>query len=156
MLNRLNVCIATLTCLDIQPRWELCFVILKKENPVCKPSLSLRLFADLPSLNWSCYNWNSVYCQVPPAHTHMHAYVHRHIPKSPPDSFSSSLSFCSPAEFNARVSQICLPPERYIVSEGTRCEIAGWGETRGKYNPSEVPTSCSTLLLRIINKRCLP
>uniref|UniRef100_A0A674PQJ0 Macrophage stimulating 1 n=1 Tax=Takifugu rubripes TaxID=31033 RepID=A0A674PQJ0_TAKRU len=36
-----------------------------------------------------------------------------------------------PAEFNERVSQICLPPERYIVPEGTTCEIAGWGETRG-------------------------
>ncbi|XP_061905551.1 hepatocyte growth factor-like protein [Entelurus aequoreus] len=35
------------------------------------------------------------------------------------------------AQFNERVSQICLPPERYIVAEGTVCEIAGWGETRG-------------------------
>uniref|UniRef100_A0A7N6AU40 Macrophage stimulating 1 n=1 Tax=Anabas testudineus TaxID=64144 RepID=A0A7N6AU40_ANATE len=36
-----------------------------------------------------------------------------------------------PAQFNERVSQICLPPERYIVAEETSCEIAGWGETRG-------------------------
>ncbi|XP_035486378.1 hepatocyte growth factor-like protein isoform X2 [Scophthalmus maximus] len=36
-----------------------------------------------------------------------------------------------PAQFNERVSQICLPPERYIVAEGTTCEIAGWGETKG-------------------------
>lgn len=39
--------------------------------------------------------------------------------------------FFSPAQFNERVSQICLPPERYIVPEGTICEIAGWGETKG-------------------------
>uniref|UniRef100_A0A8D0D7Q3 Macrophage stimulating 1 n=1 Tax=Sander lucioperca TaxID=283035 RepID=A0A8D0D7Q3_SANLU len=32
---------------------------------------------------------------------------------------------------SSRISQICLPPERYIVAEGTTCEIAGWGETRG-------------------------
>lgn len=43
--------------------------------------------------------------------------------------------FSSPAEFNERVSQICLPPERYIVPEGTSCELAGWGETRGKSEP---------------------
>ncbi|CAB1353400.1 unnamed protein product, partial [Coregonus sp. 'balchen'] len=36
-----------------------------------------------------------------------------------------------PAQFNERVSQICLPPERYIVPDGTLCEIAGWGETQG-------------------------
>uniref|UniRef100_A0A8K9XR73 Macrophage stimulating 1 n=1 Tax=Oncorhynchus mykiss TaxID=8022 RepID=A0A8K9XR73_ONCMY len=35
------------------------------------------------------------------------------------------------AQFNERVSQICLPPERYIVRNGTYCEIAGWGETKG-------------------------
>uniref|UniRef100_A0A4W5PLN8 Macrophage stimulating 1 n=1 Tax=Hucho hucho TaxID=62062 RepID=A0A4W5PLN8_9TELE len=35
------------------------------------------------------------------------------------------------AQFNERVSQICLPPERYIVQNGTYCEIAGWGETKG-------------------------
>uniref|UniRef100_A0A4W5NUZ4 Macrophage stimulating 1 n=1 Tax=Hucho hucho TaxID=62062 RepID=A0A4W5NUZ4_9TELE len=35
------------------------------------------------------------------------------------------------AQFNERVSQICLPPERYIVPDGTLCEIAGWGETQG-------------------------
>ncbi|XP_030231481.1 hepatocyte growth factor-like protein [Gadus morhua] len=36
-----------------------------------------------------------------------------------------------PVQINARISQICLPPERYIVPEGTYCEIAGWGETKG-------------------------
>ncbi|XP_078065463.1 hepatocyte growth factor-like protein isoform X2 [Mustelus asterias] len=36
-----------------------------------------------------------------------------------------------PATLNARVALICLPPQRYIVPEGTNCEIAGWGETQG-------------------------
>lgn len=63
--------------------------------------------------------------------THTLALRHTHI-------FPLTLSsFSSPAQFNERVSQICLPPERYIVAEGTTCEIAGWGETRGKYNPFE-------------------
>lgn len=66
-----------------------------------------------------------------PQHTHTLALRHTHI-------FPLTLSsFSSPAQFNERVSQICLPPERYIVAEGTTCEIAGWGETRGKYNPFE-------------------
>ena len=42
-----------------------------------------------------------------------------------------SSTHLSPAQFNERVSQLCLPPERYIVPEGTDCEIAGWGETKG-------------------------
>ena len=41
-------------------------------------------------------------------------------------------SLHSPVQINARISQICLPPERYIVPEGTYCEIAGWGETKGE------------------------
>uniref|UniRef100_A0A671WHQ3 Macrophage stimulating 1 n=1 Tax=Sparus aurata TaxID=8175 RepID=A0A671WHQ3_SPAAU len=56
-----------------------------------------------------------------------------------------------PAQFNERVSQICLPPERYIVAEGTLCEIAGWGETRGTgdetvLNVAQIPV--------ISNKEC--
>lgn len=53
------------------------------------------------------------------------------------------LSVCclSPAEFNDRVSQICLPPERYIVPEGTICEIAGWGETKGITLPFQIFSS---------------
>ena len=40
---------------------------------------------------------------------------------------------CSrPVILNQRVALICLPPERYVVPPGTRCEIAGWGETKGK------------------------
>uniref|UniRef100_A0AAX7U0Z9 Macrophage stimulating 1 n=1 Tax=Astatotilapia calliptera TaxID=8154 RepID=A0AAX7U0Z9_ASTCA len=56
-----------------------------------------------------------------------------------------------PAEFNARVSQICLPPERYIVSEGTRCEIAGWGETRGTGNEAVLNVAHMSV---ISNKEC--
>lgn len=37
-----------------------------------------------------------------------------------------------PVILNQRVALICLPPERYVVPPGTRCEIAGWGETKGK------------------------
>ncbi|XP_048462133.1 hepatocyte growth factor-like protein [Rhincodon typus] len=36
-----------------------------------------------------------------------------------------------PATLNSRVAVICLPPQGYIVPEGTNCEIAGWGETQG-------------------------
>ncbi|XP_037346167.2 hepatocyte growth factor-like protein isoform X1 [Pungitius pungitius] len=49
----------------------------------------------------------------------------------PSESQLVMLQLEHPAQFNERISQICLPPERYIVSEGTSCEIAGWGETRG-------------------------
>uniref|UniRef100_A0A8C6WK68 Macrophage stimulating 1 n=1 Tax=Neogobius melanostomus TaxID=47308 RepID=A0A8C6WK68_9GOBI len=52
----------------------------------------------------------------------------------PSESQLVMLQLESPAEFNERVSQICLPPERYIVAEGTQCEIAGWGETKGTGN----------------------
>ncbi|XP_019787238.2 hepatocyte growth factor-like protein isoform X4 [Tursiops truncatus] len=36
-----------------------------------------------------------------------------------------------PATLNQRVALICLPPEWYVVPPGTKCEIAGWGETKG-------------------------
>ncbi|KAG8534550.1 hypothetical protein GDO81_019174, partial [Engystomops pustulosus] len=36
-----------------------------------------------------------------------------------------------PVTLNSRVALICLPPERYIVPPETKCEIAGWGDTRG-------------------------
>ena len=67
--------------------------------------------------------------------------AHTHALRHTSDFTLTLSSFSSPAQFNERVSQICLPPERYIVAEGTGCEIAGWGETRGKYNPIEVITS---------------
>lgn len=93
----------------------------------------------------------------------MHAHTLRHT-----NTFPLTLcSFSSPAQFNERVSQICLPPERYIVAEGTNCEIAGWGETKGKYTPLEVITwywlhymLCFIQLqyasIAIINNRWLP
>lgn len=37
-----------------------------------------------------------------------------------------------PATLNQHVALICLPPERYVVLPETKCEIAGWGETKGK------------------------
>uniref|UniRef100_A0A4W4EQC4 Macrophage stimulating 1 n=1 Tax=Electrophorus electricus TaxID=8005 RepID=A0A4W4EQC4_ELEEL len=49
----------------------------------------------------------------------------------PSESHLVLLQLETPAQINERVSQICLPPERYIVPEGTVCEIAGWGETKG-------------------------
>ncbi|XP_006631118.3 hepatocyte growth factor-like protein [Lepisosteus oculatus] len=49
----------------------------------------------------------------------------------PSESFLVMLQLETPAQFNERVSQICLPPERFIVPEGNTCEIAGWGETQG-------------------------
>nr|XP_055199692.1 hepatocyte growth factor-like protein isoform X3 [Nyctereutes procyonoides] len=39
-----------------------------------------------------------------------------------------------PVTLNQRVALICLPPERYVVPPGTKCEIAGWGETKGTGN----------------------
>lgn len=33
---------------------------------------------------------------------------------------------------NQNVALICLPPERYVVPPETKCEITGWGETKGK------------------------
>ncbi|KAA8593342.1 hypothetical protein FQN60_009458 [Etheostoma spectabile] len=65
-----------------------------------------------------------------------------------------------PAQFNERISQICLPPERYIVAEGTTCEIAGWGETKGKYNPLQMIRTGDETVLNVAhipvlsNKEC--
>lgn len=33
---------------------------------------------------------------------------------------------------NQHVARICLPPEQYVVPPGTKCEIAGWGESKGR------------------------
>uniref|UniRef100_A0A8C5LHJ2 Hepatocyte growth factor-like protein n=1 Tax=Jaculus jaculus TaxID=51337 RepID=A0A8C5LHJ2_JACJA len=56
-----------------------------------------------------------------------------------------------PVTLNHRVTRICLPPEQYVVPPGTKCEIAGWGESQG--------TSENTVLhvasLRVIsNQEC--
>ena len=132
---------ATWTCPVTRPWWGHCFAIHKKESPACRPSLSPRSSVGPLNLSWSCYNWNSVYWQrAPGTHTHTQTPQHSDIPLISP--WLPLLSFCSPAQFNERVSQICLPPERYIVSEGTTCEIAGWGETKGKCNPLAVKTRC--------------
>ncbi|KAL0978718.1 hypothetical protein UPYG_G00174280 [Umbra pygmaea] len=56
------------------------------------------------------------------------------------------------AQFNERVSQICLPPERYIVPDGTLCEIAGWGETKGTSTNDSVLNVAQVPILS--NKEC--
>lgn len=51
-----------------------------------------------------------------------------------------------PAALNQHVALICLPPEQYVVPPETKCEIAGWGETKGKSTvqghggPTSAPT----------------
>ncbi|KAF6100244.1 macrophage stimulating 1 [Phyllostomus discolor] len=54
----------------------------------------------------------------------------------PPDSQFLLLKLERPVTLNQRVALICLPPERYVVPPGTKCEIAGWGETKGTGNNS--------------------
>ncbi|KAE8611786.1 hypothetical protein XENTR_v10012601 [Xenopus tropicalis] len=49
----------------------------------------------------------------------------------PSDSSLVMLKLERPVTLNSRVALICLPPERYIVPEATKCEIAGWGDTGG-------------------------
>uniref|UniRef100_A0A452EN11 Hepatocyte growth factor-like protein n=1 Tax=Capra hircus TaxID=9925 RepID=A0A452EN11_CAPHI len=56
-----------------------------------------------------------------------------------------------PVILNQRVALICLPPERYVVPPGTRCEIAGWGETKGTGDD----TVLNIALLNVIsNQEC--
>ncbi|XP_027980116.1 hepatocyte growth factor-like protein [Eumetopias jubatus] len=52
----------------------------------------------------------------------------------PPGSQLVLLKLERPVTLNQRVALICLPPERYVVPPGTKCEIAGWGETKGTGN----------------------
>ncbi|XP_049719467.1 hepatocyte growth factor-like protein isoform X5 [Elephas maximus indicus] len=52
----------------------------------------------------------------------------------PSDSQLVLLKLERPVTLNQRVALICLPPERYVVPPGTKCEIAGWGETKGTGN----------------------
>ncbi|XP_049633305.1 hepatocyte growth factor-like protein isoform X2 [Suncus etruscus] len=49
----------------------------------------------------------------------------------PSSSQMALLKLERPVTLNQRVAQICLPPERYVVPPGTKCELAGWGETKG-------------------------
>nr|XP_012626756.1 hepatocyte growth factor-like protein isoform X3 [Microcebus murinus] len=52
---------------------------------------------------------------------------------------------------NQRVALICLPPERYVVPPGTKCEIAGWGESKGTGDG----TVLNVALLNVIsNQEC--
>ncbi|XP_058633832.1 hepatocyte growth factor-like protein [Onychostoma macrolepis] len=71
----------------------------------------------------------------------------------PSESHLVMLQLETPAQFNERVSQICLPPERYIVPEGTICEIAGWGETKGKGDETVLNVAQMPVLS---NKDCNP
>ncbi|XP_054101638.1 hepatocyte growth factor-like protein isoform X3 [Callithrix jacchus] len=52
---------------------------------------------------------------------------------------------------NQRVALICLPPEWYVVPPGTKCEIAGWGETKGTGNDRVLNVA---LLNVISNQEC--
>ncbi|XP_041946799.1 LOW QUALITY PROTEIN: hepatocyte growth factor-like protein [Alosa alosa] len=69
----------------------------------------------------------------------------------PSESHLVMLQLEKPAQFNERVSQICLPPERYIVAEDTTCEIAGWGETKGTGDESVLNVAQMAVLS---NKEC--
>ncbi|XP_016352287.1 hepatocyte growth factor-like protein isoform X1 [Sinocyclocheilus anshuiensis] len=71
----------------------------------------------------------------------------------PSESHLVMLQLETPAQFNERVSQICLPPERYIVPDGTICEIAGWGETKGKGDETVLNVAQMPVLS---NKDCNP
>ncbi|XP_062977154.1 hepatocyte growth factor-like protein [Elgaria multicarinata webbii] len=49
----------------------------------------------------------------------------------PSESSLVMLKLERPAILNQRVALICLPPEHFVVPENTKCEISGWGDTRG-------------------------
>ncbi|XP_040102886.1 hepatocyte growth factor-like protein isoform X1 [Oryx dammah] len=69
----------------------------------------------------------------------------------PSDSQLVMLKLERPVILNQRVALICLPPERYVVPPGTRCEIAGWGETKGTGDD----TVLNIALLNVIsNQEC--
>ncbi|XP_045153502.1 hepatocyte growth factor-like protein isoform X6 [Echinops telfairi] len=69
----------------------------------------------------------------------------------PPRSQLVLLKLERPAALNQRVALICLPPERYVVPAGTKCEIAGWGETLGTGDSRVL----NVALLRVIsNSEC--
>ncbi|XP_043933725.1 hepatocyte growth factor-like protein isoform X3 [Protopterus annectens] len=69
----------------------------------------------------------------------------------PAESYLVMLKLARPAELNSRVALICLPPEKYIVPEGTSCEIAGWGDTRGTGYENQLKVAKLTVLS---NKDC--
>ncbi|KAM5234506.1 hepatocyte growth factor-like protein isoform 4-T5 [Hipposideros larvatus] len=56
-----------------------------------------------------------------------------------------------PATLNQHVALICLPPERYVVPPETKCEIAGWGETKDTGNNAVLNVASLTV---ISNQEC--
>ncbi|XP_006770660.1 PREDICTED: hepatocyte growth factor-like protein [Myotis davidii] len=69
----------------------------------------------------------------------------------PSDSQLLLLKLERPVTLNQRVALICLPPKQYVVPPGTKCEIAGWGETRGTGNNSVLNVAPLTV---ISNQEC--
>ncbi|XP_073915757.1 hepatocyte growth factor-like protein isoform X8 [Castor canadensis] len=69
----------------------------------------------------------------------------------PSDSQLVLLKLERSVTLNQRVALICLPPERYVVPPGTKCEIAGWGETKG---PSDETVLHVASLNVISNQEC--
>ncbi|XP_028905510.1 hepatocyte growth factor-like protein isoform X5 [Ornithorhynchus anatinus] len=59
-----------------------------------------------------------------------------HLVCGPSNSQLVMLKLERPVTPSPRVAVICLPPEKYVVPKGTKCEIAGWGETQGTGNPN--------------------
>ncbi|XP_038595897.1 hepatocyte growth factor-like protein isoform X3 [Tachyglossus aculeatus] len=59
-----------------------------------------------------------------------------HLVCGPSNSQLVMLKLERPVTLSSRVAVICLPPEKYVVPKGTKCEIAGWGETQGTGNPN--------------------
>ncbi|XP_054833459.1 hepatocyte growth factor-like protein isoform X2 [Eublepharis macularius] len=70
----------------------------------------------------------------------------RKIVCGPSESQLVMLKLERPAILNSRVALICLPPERYIVPENTKCEIAGWGDTRGTGNENQLHVAELTVM----------
>ncbi|XP_018430561.1 PREDICTED: hepatocyte growth factor-like protein [Nanorana parkeri] len=69
----------------------------------------------------------------------------------PSDSSLVMLKLERPVTLNSRVALICLPPERYIVPPDTKCEIAGWGDTRGSGHQDVLKVATFTI---ISNEEC--
>uniref|UniRef100_A0A8C5PBS8 Macrophage stimulating 1 n=1 Tax=Leptobrachium leishanense TaxID=445787 RepID=A0A8C5PBS8_9ANUR len=64
----------------------------------------------------------------------------------PSDSNLVMLKLERPVTLNSRVALICLPPERYIVPPATKCEIAGWGDTRSTGNDNVLNVAHFTVM----------
>ncbi|XP_063296779.1 hepatocyte growth factor-like protein isoform X1 [Pelobates fuscus] len=64
----------------------------------------------------------------------------------PSDSSLVMLKLERPVKLNTKVALICLPPERYIVPSETKCEIAGWGDTRGTGHENVLKVAAFTVI----------